>query len=1350
MPDLVIGIGGAGREVCRRLALRLGSLAPEEGGLDRPALMCVDTDRTAGDGCLALTASAAVLDAAARSPERFRAEWLDPEVLRGRGSVEDGARGSRMLARLLFLLPDNAERVRAELARWISEGERPGRLWVVASAAGGTGGGLLADMGYLAAQVAEATERTVERRALLFLPSGGDAGAANALAALTELHYYADPATLYQAHLGSGDEPYTTRSAPFERVLLLPAVTVEGEPVPLAEQQERAAVYLLTATCGDDGAWSSERSEREAAVARTDADGNPQMFGTLGMEWVEYPEARLARGVYRNLLRRSVLGWLQGDRPLPRRSTGGVPLQDAAKLAESLSGFERSAEDLLRPLSTRLPWIHRAPQHQWIAMDGDLEAALREAAGPEAGPTRGPFADRMRALRETAISERRAEARTWLSAEQTHLDRSARGLQEWISELTTVADPAGRWDTARDLAKQAKHRILWAAAAVRKDPFLLFYRRAALRKLALEYERIAGHYAEHVLQAQSLSYMRDLRQQVLEPLRAWSARTGELSTALAERSRAWAAEESALLEGLREEEEQGRLALGLIRLPGRETPFVANTGWDLAYATPDDEARTISTLRDGWVERLVEREDGLLAPPTRSALDGGPTRVREALDVLDDTLRNRASDAIGGWLSATALQRLAEQYRDPVELEFHLRRIVAGSSDLPALDPPEARPADLAPEYQVVFFGAGKETEVPSALRIVVEEASRKRPVRIARARSEQYLSAVTEHPGFSLARCPAYHHLLEAGLEPAFGRVDLPWRSATLLTRVRLRDAADVLFLALAFNVLRPGPDGAVPLPGSLLEASSAEPRMPLPGEWDRAVRQLAGDVPALQAVALAVDRTFQARGAEWCALQVERGVGGLVLGAGEPQLVALRAVGRYEDLLEEYARSTTAQDAEWLRAGDVYRCPACEQVLGVEANTLPAACPRCRELLLPHRMPGFAAADGFRRIPNPYVVGTPLEAGANVFVGRDDIIQQVRERLVRPAQRTILILIGERRSGKTSALKQLQYRLEGDLTPLFVDMQGLTATDLSGFLWWLAWRMREALDERGITVDLPSFDQFSSGPPDFQFETVILPEVRRKLGGGRVLLMLDEFEVLAQRVMNGTFDGRAFDYLRHLMQHSDGLEFLFAGTHVLRQFAANYVTFLFNIGVFLDVDFLTPAAALRLIQEPVAAAGVTYTTEAQEAVLELAGAHPYFTQLFGFHLVERLNRLRKRDVTREDVEAESGPVIAAAGAHLDHVWGQLGPTERLMASYFVEQRDRGAEYTDVDFLNDALREDSSLRPYLFRGSLDRLVTAGLLRQVGEDETGRRFTLTAEVYRRWLKEAHPYRRLREEGLSWS
>ncbi|HEU4754643.1 MAG TPA: tubulin-like doman-containing protein, partial [Armatimonadota bacterium] len=790
MPDLILGVGGAGAEVCRRLAERLDEASPDAllaaAAGQRPEIMQLDTDRST-DPDVTLTATAAVLDAAYRAPERFAAEWIQPEVLRGRGSVEEGTAGSRMLGRFLLLLPENREAVEERVARWLrADGEDPRRIWVVASLAGGTGSGSIVDLGYLLRRAAADTGVEAEVRAILFVPPAAeDAASANALAALTELHYFSDPATRYEARLDGSEAPYHTREAPYHRVALLTSTAVGGSLVPLPELQERASVYLLTACTGDDGSWRRERAEQEARVAGLDADGNPQPFTTFGIEWVEYPEERLARGVYRNLVRRSLLGWLQGDRPVPKAEVSRVPLRDSTALAKRLTDWEGQVEALLRPIRTRLPWIHKAPQQQWIVMDQEFETGVREAAGtgPAPGqPAKGPFVDRARSLREQAVGDFRGQARDWLSREQLHIDRVARALADLTAELTTFTDPAGNWESAREVARQAKHRILWSAAAARKDPFLFPYRRAALRKLAEEYERIAGRYAFHLLEAQAIPFMRELRAQVLEPLRAWAARTNELGAWFAEQSRAWAAEESALLERLRQEQEDGRLALGLIRLPGRETPFVANSGWELAYATPQEEGEAIRHLRQGWLAGLVEREDGLLAPVGRSALDGGPEQFRAFVQALEGDLRASARDRLGGWLSATAFQRMAEGHRDPVELEFHLRRIVAGAADLPALEPVHARPADLAPEYELLLFGSAKAEELPAAVRVVVEEASRQRPVRVAPSRSEQYLAAVTEHPGFALSRCPAYFHLAQSGVLPSYSRNDVPWTSATLV----------------------------------------------------------------------------------------------------------------------------------------------------------------------------------------------------------------------------------------------------------------------------------------------------------------------------------------------------------------------------------------------------------------------------------------------------------------------------------------------------------------------------------------------------------------------------------------
>lgn len=1383
MPDtLVIGLGGIGARVLRRLQDRVSSSDTES----HVSLLVIDSDRVThaptGGQSVSLTATAAVIDAAYRTPERFHAEWIEPNVLHGRRTTEDGTDGSRMLGRFLFLLPDNLCAISEALDRAIFSLSEGGRIYVVAGAAGGTGGGAVADLGYLIRLLAEAQERSLETRCLLFVPSPADEGTPNAVATLRELHYQSDPNTLYRSYL-AGEEEWVTRAAPFHRIHLITSLNADGEEISLAELQERSAVYLFTAVQGDTGAWAEERAQEEARVARLDPDGNPQVFATFGTEWVEYPEERIVRAVYRNLVRRSLIGWLHGDRPaqlaqLPPK----VLMRDSAALAEQLTDAGRrvgAPEALIRSVHQRIPGAHKADQRGWNQMDRELETAVIEAIGVTPAPGRrakGPIADRARTIRHQAIGELREQSAKWLSTEGISLDRVSRVLAELAIEIVTTTDPIQKWEGGRDATREARRRLLWAAGTVRKDGFLIFSKTAALKKLAHEYGRVATQYIIFALNSAAIPFMRDLRTRIQEPAKVWSERIASLGGLLSACSRAWADEESAYLERLRADDEAGRLALGLLTLPGKETPYVANSGWDLPFAPQEEQSAAISDLRQGWIKHLVEHESALLAGPGRSALDGDD-RLRQAVLATDRSLRASQEDRLRQWLSGTVFQRLVEQYREPVELEFQLRRLVGQAAELPALEPPHARPGGFPSEFEFVFFEDAKSDELPSALRMVVDQADRQRPTRILPSRSPHYLTAITEHAGFSLARCPAFFQLSDEAGEAVlpFARKDVPWRSATLVTRERLQDASDVLYLALSFGILHGSPEGTIPLPTALIPSAAGDWRFPLPAEFDLAVRQLAGDEEALQGLALAVDRSVQAKGVEWCNLQVERAIlgegpshvtfpvtVGRALLPAETQdqaqsrtsrLIAYRAAARYTDLADELARSTVGRETEWLRIGESHYCPSCDHNLGPDSFAIPGGCPACRGPLVPFKLAGAPTSDGFRRIPNPYVVGTPLETGASVFVGREDIIKQVRERLIRPAQRTILILIGERRSGKTSALKQLQYRLEGDLTPLFVDMQGLTASDLPGFLWWLAWRMKEALEDRGIQVDLPTYEEFTSGPPDYQFETIILPAIRKKLNGGRVLLMLDEFEVLAQRVMKGTFDGRAFDYLRHLMQHSEGIEFLFAGTHILRQFAANYVTFLFNIGVFLDVDFLQPTDALRLIQEPVAPSGIIFTPDSLDVILELAGAHPYFTQLFGFHLVERLNRLRKRSIGAEDVEAEAGPVIAAAGAHLDHVWGQLSETDKLLIAFFVQESERGQLVREDVLLQSAIRDDSTIRPYLFRTSVEKLTTVGLLREgSADDEEGRPVRtvgLTAEVYRRWLTEAHPYKRLREEGLKW-
>ncbi|MBM3460119.1 MAG: hypothetical protein FJX77_16490, partial [Armatimonadetes bacterium] len=329
---LIIGLGGAGIHACRRFVDRLSASEAQSTALDPPDLLLLDTDRSVesipGGRGLFLTASAALLDTVYRDPARFQAEWMHPEVIRSRKSVEQGTGGRRMLGRLLLLLPENRAALRQKLRPWFREGEvRSGRrtgateqtrrrVFVLASAAGGTGGGQLVDLGYLIQDLALSMGAEAELRLLLFVPPPAEPRqAANAFATLTELHYFADPLTRYRGCVGEDASILETRVSPYRRIQLLPSVGADGNLIPLPVQQEAAGVYLLLACRGDQGHWAAEQVQREQQTGVVDLDGNPQAFGTFGVEWIEYPEEQLANAVYRNLVRRSLHAWLQGDQP---------------------------------------------------------------------------------------------------------------------------------------------------------------------------------------------------------------------------------------------------------------------------------------------------------------------------------------------------------------------------------------------------------------------------------------------------------------------------------------------------------------------------------------------------------------------------------------------------------------------------------------------------------------------------------------------------------------------------------------------------------------------------------------------------------------------------------------------------------------------------------------------------------------------------------------------------------------------------------------------------------------------------------------------------------------------------
>jgi len=79
-------------------------------------------------------------------------------------------------------------------------------------------------------------------------------------------------------------------------------------------------------------------------------------------------------------------------------------------------------------------------------------------------------------------------------------------------------------------------------------------------------------------------------------------------------------------------------------------------------------------------------------------------------------------------------------------------------------------------------------------------------------------------------------------------------------------------------------------------------------------------------------------------------------------------------------------------------------------------------------------------------------------MFFGRAAELAYVERALESGDTGSVVVLVGQRRTGKTSLLKRLEARLGYRHQPVFVDVQGMLVSDTQAFFQQLAGRARAA----------------------------------------------------------------------------------------------------------------------------------------------------------------------------------------------------------------------------------------------------------------------------------------------------
>ena len=246
----------------------------------------------------------------------------------------------------------------------------------------------------------------------------------------------------------------------------------------------------------------------------------------------------------------------------------------------------------------------------------------------------------------------------------------------------------------------------------------------------------------------------------------------------------------------------------------------------------------------------------------------------------------------------------------------------------------------------------------------------------------------------------------------------------------------------------------------------------------------------------------------------------------------------------------------------------------------------------------------------PNPFLAGPP--AKGERFFGRTRMLDDLRQLI----DATSILLLGPRRSGKTSVLYRLAELCKDTWTVVVVDLHGYSGVDDRVMLRELAGQVARAVGIDSLTEDQP------------------LLALRRALMASRtprILLLLDEIAILA-RYPDAALQLRAMSKweaptVRVVMAGtSRDLDRLTSST----QRGSSPINELVN----RELDQLTRQEAVSLLEQPVIGR-YQYESAALERILELGAGRPFFLNALAYLALEIVRMAGTRVVTAGYVEA-------------------------------------------------------------------------------------------------------------------
>jgi hypothetical protein len=291
--------------------------------------------------------------------------------------------------------------------------------------------------------------------------------------------------------------------------------------------------------------------------------------------------------------------------------------------------------------------------------------------------------------------------------------------------------------------------------------------------------------------------------------------------------------------------------------------------------------------------------------------------------------------------------------------------------------------------------------------------------------------------------------------------------------------------------------------------------------------------------------------------------------------------------------------------------------------------------------------------QVPLAFVAGPDLKPGTTedkaVFKGRKDLARIVDHELD-PDRRGVLVIVGQRRMGKTSFRNWLPSLLDSGARVVSANFQ-----ELSG-------RPERATPHRWLLDLIAASLRDAPPPPTSPHWGDALAWLRERdatLGDGRVLVVIDEVERVEDGIRAGWCSTDFLDFLRAAGDSLHRIRFLLLTAYPLQRLGPHWVDRLVSATTQI-LSYLDPESAQELIRSPIPDFPDIYPAQGVERILRETHRHPYLIQKVCDGLCQYLNAHGGRRRATDDELTEVLDRLLNEDNLFDEFWRQRSVEEQ------------------------------------------------------------------------------------------